>query len=32
MFGAECELLALVPRLDTPDGGIRILPGGWVIT
>jgi hypothetical protein len=26
---AECEFLALVPRLDTPDGGIRILPRGW---
>ncbi len=30
MFRAECELLVLVPRLDTPDGGIRIRPRGWV--
>jgi len=30
MFGAECEFLVLVPCLDTPDGGIRIHPRGWV--
>ena len=30
MFGAECELLVLVPRLDTRDGVIRIRLRSWV--